>query len=145
VPVLVVFGLDDAQRRTVNVLLNNPNAQGQWDMPALTALLSDLDGEGSDATLTGFSQEEFAKLLGEPLPDSTDSMDPGEDRYAEQYAVIVTCASEAEQKATYGIAPARDDHRRRLLDVRRPWLHARGPRSPDHHGVRLRARRRSGG
>lgn len=103
VPVYVVFGLDPAEQAAANVLLNNPNAQGQWDMAKLTALLSELDGAGFDATLTGFNEAELEKLLAPAgdLTGDTDALDPGEDRYREQYGVIVLVGSATEQEAVY--------------------------------------------
>lgn len=101
-PCIVVHGLSGEEQRALNVLLNNPNAQGQWDMGKLTAILSDLDGFGFDATLTGFTENELAKLLGEPAPEGDGpDLDPGEDRYSEQYGVIVLCGDATEQEATY--------------------------------------------
>jgi DNA modification methylase len=62
VPVVYV-DVDDNQAAALNVLLNNPSAQGAWDFPLLSSLLSDLDAHGFDATLTGFDEAELAKLL----------------------------------------------------------------------------------
>src|SRR4051812_42603433 len=40
VPVAYVAGVSDQQAAALNVLLNNPSAQGAWDMGRLSSLLS---------------------------------------------------------------------------------------------------------
>lgn len=62
VPV-VYLDVDDQQAAALNVLLNNPKAQGDWDMPKLADILSDLDANGFDATLTGFDDKEIERFL----------------------------------------------------------------------------------
>lgn len=99
--VIVVHDLSADEQRALNVLLNNPNAQGAWDLSKLGELLSDLDGNGFDATLTGFSEEELESLLTAPPSADTGDLEPSDDRYEEQYAVIVLCTDEGEQEATY--------------------------------------------
>ncbi len=64
VPVVFLDDIDDQRAAALNVMLNNQNAAGDWDYPKLTALLSSLDGEGFDATLSGFSEVELGGLLG---------------------------------------------------------------------------------
>jgi hypothetical protein len=63
VPVVYLDDLDDQKAAALNVLLNNPSAQGEWDFGLLSGLLSDLDANGFDATLTGFSDSELEALL----------------------------------------------------------------------------------
>lgn len=74
VPVVYLDGIDDDRAAALNVLLNNPGAQGEWDMPKLTDLLSELDAHGFDATLTGFDLKELENLLAPPggLVDGAD-------------------------------------------------------------------------
>lgn len=70
VPVVFLDDIDDQKAAALNVLLNNPSAQGEWDFGLLSGLLSDLDANGFDATLTGFDESELEKLLSwtpEPL------------------------------------------------------------------------------
>lgn len=62
-PVVYLDQLTDQEAAALNVLLNNPDAQGEWDMPKLSELLSTLDAEGFDATLTGFSEERIADIV----------------------------------------------------------------------------------
>lgn len=70
VPVVYVAGVSDQQAAALNVLLNNPSAQGTWDMGRLSALLSELDANGFDATLTGFDNAALEKILAwEPPPE----------------------------------------------------------------------------
>lgn len=52
-----VVDLDDAEEKQLNIALNKLG--GEWDEEKLTALLSEL---GDDASLTGFSEEETARL-----------------------------------------------------------------------------------
>lgn len=63
VPVVYLDDIDDQRAAALNVLLNNPSAQGEWDFGLLSGLLSDLDAHGFDATLTGFDDEELESLL----------------------------------------------------------------------------------
>lgn len=63
VPVIYLSGVDDQRAAALNVLLNNPHAQGEWDMSKLAELLSTLDAEGFDASLTGFNDMELTELL----------------------------------------------------------------------------------
>ena len=62
VPV-VYLDVTDQQAAALNVLLNNPKAQGDWDLPKLAEVLGDLDANGFDATLTGFDDKELERLL----------------------------------------------------------------------------------
>ena len=59
-----------------------------------------------DVELTGFDSDTLTKLLIESEVDDDDpsdatGTDPGEDRYREQYGVIVMCEDEAEQQRVY--------------------------------------------
>ena len=71
-----VIDVDDNQEKELNILLNNPNAQGQWDFDALRKLIPDIDYK--DAGLT----EEDLNLIGvdfmlqtEEENDLADSLD----------------------------------------------------------------------
>lgn len=63
VPVVYLDDVDDQQAAALNVLLNNPSAQGEWDMARLSELLSELDATGFDATLTGFDTDALEGIL----------------------------------------------------------------------------------
>lgn len=97
-PCMIVHGLTDEEAAALNVLLNNPSAQGQWDMPKLTALLSELDGTGFDATLTGFSEQDLERLLATPGEPPSEQQEPGEQR---PFGVLVICADAADQRAVF--------------------------------------------
>jgi len=56
-----VVDLDPQDEAALNVALNKIG--GEWDMPKLADLLSALDAEGFDATLTGFDEAELEELL----------------------------------------------------------------------------------
>jgi hypothetical protein len=106
-PVLFVAGLSDADAKALNVLLNNPNAAGDFDFPKLSALLSDLDGFGYDATVTGFSTAQLETLLTwtpDPAkgaqPDTPDAEQRAADVLTVVHPVMVLCADPDEQKAT---------------------------------------------
>lgn len=100
-PVILVYGLSDQQAAALNVLLNNPNAQGTWDMGKLTELLSELDSSGFDTTLTGFDEKELEKLLAEAGGEPAVNLEPEDERYSEQYGVIVVCESAEQQERVY--------------------------------------------
>lgn len=97
VPVVFLDDVGDQQAAALNVALNNPNAQGAWDFARLTDLLSELDAHGYDATLTGFDDDELARLLGRVVPeDAPDTSSEGD-----QWICAVTCANERELAALY--------------------------------------------
>lgn len=92
VPVVFV-DLDDQKAAALNVLLNNPAAQGEWDFALLSGLLSELDAHGFDATLTGFDDEELAKILGADALSEADIGQLGD----VDYQVVVSCPGEHAQ------------------------------------------------
>tara|TARA_Y100000401_G_C8304097_1_gene215896 strand:- start:16 stop:1182 length:1167 start_codon:yes stop_codon:yes gene_type:complete len=58
---VTVVHLDDQDEAALNVALNK--ISGDWDTKRLADLLSDLDANGYDATLTGFDVRELEELL----------------------------------------------------------------------------------
>jgi len=63
VPVVFLEGIDDQRARALNVALNNPSAQGRFDMEKLSPLLMDLETTGLEVPrLTGFDADEVADL-----------------------------------------------------------------------------------
>lgn len=77
VPVVFV-DVSDQQAKALNVLLNNPAAQGEWDFGLLSGLLSEL--EADQLSLTGFDDEEIAKWLAwTPDPERAGEEDEGVD------------------------------------------------------------------
>lgn len=101
VPVVRLEGLDDQETAALNVLLNNPKAQGEWDFSTLGEVLGELDAFGFDATLTGFDQGDLEKVLVAGDKDIDPARYDGEDRYQEQYGVIVACEDEPHQERVY--------------------------------------------
>ncbi len=57
----VVVDLDDTQEKALNVALNK--VSGEWDLPKLADLISELDSELFDITLTGFDAAEIEDLF----------------------------------------------------------------------------------
>jgi ParB-like chromosome segregation protein Spo0J len=68
VPVAVV-DLDDDREKALNVVLNNPAAQGRYDSRKLATLLTELDGLPAFAD-TGFDPSALRALTLEPAPDA---------------------------------------------------------------------------
>ena len=105
-----VVDLDDNDEAALNVALNK--ISGEWDITKLTEILSELDANGYDATYTGFDEDEMARLLAgewgldekgesEEFEPGSGDLDPGDDRYQEQFAVICMCTDEAHQEKVY--------------------------------------------
>ncbi len=68
VPALRASHLDDAQRRAYVLADNKLAINAGWDDELLRIELIDLDAEGFDLALTGFSDEEMAALLQDVEP-----------------------------------------------------------------------------
>ncbi len=100
VPVVYLDDLDDDRTAALNVLLNNPAAQGAWDMGALSGLLSELDGHGFDATLTGFDEAALEALLAW-TPAGIDDPAPSAPDLTAQWICAVTCTSETHLATLY--------------------------------------------
>jgi DNA modification methylase len=72
VPVIVLSGLTDSQRRALILADNKIALNSGWDLNLLSDELADLKLEGYDLTLTGFSLEEIDNLT----PVVLDEIDP---------------------------------------------------------------------
>lgn len=97
VPTIDIGHLSDAQRRAYVIADNRLALDAGWDDEMLRVELGDLTGAGFDLALTGFSEEELAKLY-----DSVKQPEPQPDQeVAEAYIVQVKCASEEEQEQVY--------------------------------------------
>lgn len=77
-----------------------------WDLETLRTLLDSMD----DEVFTGFSPEEIDDLMADmddlleeatPAGTPVDGLVPQNDRYREQYGVIVVCEDELGQEETY--------------------------------------------
>lgn len=75
----VLVDMDESHEKLLNLALNK--IQGDWDMEKLESLLSDIQQDGFDATLTGFSEEEIDGLIGsfDPLADEVPEPELEED------------------------------------------------------------------
>ena len=58
-----VVNLPEDKEKALNIALNNPNLQGEWEEEKLTELLKELE-EKEISDLTGFEEQEIDKLLG---------------------------------------------------------------------------------
>ena len=63
VPVVYLDGISDGRAKALNVLLNNPAAQGEWEMARLADIMRELEEGDFDATLTGFDGDALSGLL----------------------------------------------------------------------------------
>ena len=69
VPVVVLDHLTPTQRRAYILADNQLALQAGWDEELLASELADLSAAGFDLSLTGFTDDELADLLGEADPD----------------------------------------------------------------------------
>jgi ParB-like chromosome segregation protein Spo0J len=102
VPTITLQGLTEAEWRAYVLADNKLALNADWDTDLLAQELAAISQMEPDlAGLVGFSQAELDQLLGTEL--QTDDPDPAGSsfRYEEQFAVIVPCASEAEQQKTF--------------------------------------------
>src|SRR5690606_31972620 len=67
-----VVDLDDQQERLLNLALNK--VSGRWDDEALAVLFDELQAAGVELDLSGFEQDEIAKLLSEFTEPATDQL-----------------------------------------------------------------------
>lgn len=78
VPVIALDHLTDAQRRAYILADNKLALNAGWDESLLAEELQDLDGEGYDLSLIGFSEDELEKLLAEDEEPGDQLTDPDE-------------------------------------------------------------------
>ena len=99
VPVVVARGWSAAQKRAYVIADNKLTENGGWDDDLLKVEIGELQGEGFDLTLTGFSMDEIGGLLGETASDGIE--DAPDSKYKEQFGVIVICKDEAHQQEVF--------------------------------------------
>ena len=99
VPVVVARGWSAAQKRAYVLADHKLTENGGWDDDLLKVEIGELQGEGFDLTLTGFSMDEIGGLLGETASDGIEDA-PGS-KYKEQFGVIVICRDEAHQQEVF--------------------------------------------
>jgi ParB-like chromosome segregation protein Spo0J len=98
VPVVVARGWSKAQTRAYVIADNKLTENGGWDDDLLKVEIGELQGEGFDLTLTGFSMDE----IGELLDETDDGIEAAPDsKYKEQFGVIVICKDEAHQQEVF--------------------------------------------
>ena len=104
VPVHVAAGLSPEQVKAYRLADNATGEKATWDYELLPIELSELEAAEFDMELTGFDAEAIERML-RPAEESTGEdvtgNDPGEDRYQEQYGVIVVCEDEPQQQRVY--------------------------------------------
>lgn len=59
--------MSDEEERSANILLNNPEAQGEWDFDKLADLLKD---PALDLVASGMGSADVFKIIGEDSPDA---------------------------------------------------------------------------
>ena len=72
VPCMVAEGWTEAQRRAYVLADNKLTLNGGWDEDLLKIELDELQGFDFDLGLTGFGEDELAKMLAEPTEGLTD-------------------------------------------------------------------------
>lgn len=102
VPCIELIGLTDAQRRAYIIADNKLALNGGWDDELLALELGELHAADFDMALLGFDAGELSAAMGldEELDGDAPKIDEGID-YKEKFAIIVECADEAEQQATF--------------------------------------------
>ncbi len=101
-PVMVAAGWTDAQKRAYVIADNKLALNAGWDNELLALELTELNDDDFDMALLGFSADELTTAMGldEELDGEAPKIDEGID-YKEKFAIIVECADEAEQQATF--------------------------------------------
>lgn len=102
VPCIELSGLSDTQRRAYIIADNKLALNGGWDDELLALELGELNAADFDMALVGFDAGELSAAMGldEELDGEAPKIDEGID-YKEKFAIIVECADEAEQQATF--------------------------------------------
>ena len=101
-PVMVAAGWTDAQKRAYVIADNKLALNAGWDNELLALELTELNDDDFDMALLGFSADELTTAMGldEELDGEAPKIDEGID-YKEKFAIIVECADEAAQQATF--------------------------------------------
>ena len=67
-----VIDVDEKQEKELNILMNNPNAQGTWDFDALAQIVPDIDWKDADLNMIGVDyllQTEEESSIADALSD----------------------------------------------------------------------------
>jgi len=70
---VVVVDLPPSEEKALNVALNK--ISGEWDVPKLQDLLSGLDADLFDVTLTGFDIDEVERIMAQTASDLSEEID----------------------------------------------------------------------
>jgi DNA modification methylase len=127
VPVVVLDHLSDTQRRAYIIADNRLAENAGWDEKLLAAELADLEREGLNLTLVGFSDEELEILLAD---SGDDAVPEDEEQIPEAPAQPVTRLGELWQIGRHRLicADCRDlSVVEKLLDGRRPNIAITSP------------------
>jgi ParB-like chromosome segregation protein Spo0J len=102
VPCIRLSHLTDAQRRAYVIADNQIALNAGWDDELLALELGELHAADFDMALLGFDAGELSAAMGldEELDGEAPKIDEGID-YKEKFAILVDCADEAEQQATF--------------------------------------------
>lgn len=99
-PTVPCVTVDLDEKRAREWALRDNASYGDWHQDELAEYLYELRDMGGNLELTGFSEEETARILGEVAgPDVPDDDGGG---YQEQFGVIVLCENEQHQRDVFG-------------------------------------------
>jgi ParB-like chromosome segregation protein Spo0J len=96
VPCIILDGLSDAQRKAYIIADNKLALNSGWDIDKLHIELELLNDDDFDLLLTGFDEQELAKLF-----DQDDEVELVEQTYAETFSIIIDCEDEEEQEKIF--------------------------------------------
>ena len=102
VPVVLADDMTDLQIKAFRLSVNKMAELAEWDDELLAIELGELNAAEFDMALIGFDAGELSAAMGldEELDGEAPKIDEGID-YKEKFAIIVDCADEAEQQATF--------------------------------------------
>ena len=102
VPCIELAHLSEAQKKAYIIADNKLALNAGWDNDLLALELGELHAADFDMALLGFDAGELSAAMGldEELDGDAPKIDEGID-YKEKFAIIVECADEAEQQATF--------------------------------------------
>ena len=102
VPVVLADDMTDLQIKAFRLSVNKMAELAEWDDELLALELGELHAADFDMALLGFDAGELSAAMGldEELDGEAPKIDEGID-YKEKFAILVDCADEAEQQATF--------------------------------------------
>jgi ParB-like chromosome segregation protein Spo0J len=102
VPCIELAHLSEAQKKAYIIADNKLALNAGWDDELLALELGELHAADFDMALLGFDAGELSAAMGldEELDGDAPKIDEGID-YKEKFAIIVECADEADQQATF--------------------------------------------